>query len=124
MGPAIPDPDRQPSTPAILAPDLDALIGRHPALAIHFWASWQYRLDEALDQTIRSIRPTFAGRVHFVACNLDRDDGLGRRCRLVNSPAIVLIVGGKIQPAIYGANLPPARVAALIELRLSRSRVS
>ncbi len=37
---ARPIPNWQPSTPAILAEDFASVLGRHPAVVIHFWADW------------------------------------------------------------------------------------
>lgn len=114
-----PIPGWRPSTPAITGPELDDLIGRHHAIAIHFWATWDAH-DRKLDEAIQAIRPQLAGRVHFVACDIDQDED-GRLCRrfgVVNIPALGLIGAGKIQPPPIIGVPTPADLAALIEARL------
>ncbi|WP_165223894.1 thioredoxin family protein [Aquisphaera insulae] len=116
-----PIPGWTPSTPEISGASIHDLAQRHPALAVHFWAPWNGH-DPTMDRNIQPIRERFAGRVHFVSCNIDlaANDELARRCRIRNVPTLVVLVDGDPREPIVGCRGPDT-LAAAIEVRLVSS---
>jgi thioredoxin-like negative regulator of GroEL len=114
-----PIPDWTPTTPAVDPSSLDELVAEQPAVAIHFWASWNAH-DPTFDDSIRAVAPEFDGRVSFRSCNSDLPENLSlcQRFGVVTVPSLTVIVRGKQRRPIVGA-LPPERLAKELAARLS-----
>ena len=72
-----------------------------------------------MDRSIQAIRAKFAGRVHFVSCNIDLEvnSELFRRCGVGNIPALGILVAGVPRRPILGLRDPEV-LASEIEARL------
>ena len=115
---ARPIPGWRPSTPAVGGRALDELVQQHPAIAVHLWAPWN-GVDPLMDRSIQAVASQLAGRVYFVSCDVDTDEGaeLCRRWGVVNVPALAVLLSGELRRFIVGY-LPPEHLAGEIESRL------
>jgi thioredoxin-like negative regulator of GroEL len=100
--------------------ELAAVVGRHPAVAVHFWAAWN-GWDPPMERSIQAIAGQFAGRVVFVSCDADRPENaaLCRQLGVVNMPALAIFVSGVAGRLLVGYR-QPEELAREIEARLAR----
>ena len=114
----------RPSTPEIVANDFPRLASSHPALAIHFWAAWN-GVDPPADRNIQAIAGRFAGRVHFVASDVDHAENrpLCDRCRIANVPTVALFRGEVLQGLVVGLREPNQLAAEIQELLRERPSI-
>lgn len=98
-----PIPDWRPTTQQISADDLPLLTAIHPAIAVHFWAIWN-GCDPPFDRNIQEVASQFAGRLHFVSCDIDRPENqpLCERCRIANVPTVAVFKKDQFLGRIVG----------------------
>ena len=113
-----PLPGWRPSTPEIIGSEINVLTQRFPAVVIHFCAGWNSH-DRTMDRMIVAIQEQSEGRVSFVSCDTDLPENanLCRRCRVVNIPALGVIVASEAQRTIIGLR-QTAQLVGEIESRL------
>lgn len=113
-----PIPDWTPSTPEVRGRNVDDVVRRHFAVAIHFWAPWNGS-DPPMNASILAIADRFVGRVAFYSCNVDLNDNveLCKHCRIANIPTLAIWVSGEQKLPIVGLR-EPDELATDIESRL------
>ena len=111
-----PIPGWQPSLAEVVGDGLDALLSANPAVAVHFWAVWN-GVDPPMEGSVRAIQHQFAGRVVFVACDVDREENVGlcKRFGVVTVPTLVVIAPGQLPLSVVGYREPEALAVALEE---------
>lgn len=104
-----PIPGWQPLLAEVVGDGLDALLTANPAVAVHFWAVWN-GVDPPMESSIRAIPDRFAGRVLFVACDVDREENVGlcRRFGVVTVPTLAVIASGHPPSFVVGYREPNA----------------
>jgi thiol-disulfide isomerase/thioredoxin len=119
-----PIPGWKPSTPAVPGGKIASLTQRHPAVAVHFWASWN-ALDKSMDESVQAIANLFEGRVHFASCNIDLPENLDlcRRSGFANIPAISVFVGDYVSKPIVGC-CSPAELTIEIKKRHEKTSLA
>lgn len=110
-----PIPGWRPSLEEVVGDGLDALIGGNPAVAVHFWAVWN-GADPPMEGSIRAIQDRFAGRVRFVACDVDRKENVSvcKRFGVVSLPSLVVIAPERPPRLVVGYREPDA-LALVVE---------
>jgi thioredoxin-like negative regulator of GroEL len=96
-------PGWRPSTPDVQGRAIDELRRHHPAIAIHFWASWN-RVDREMDRSIQEMTSRFADRVWFASCDVDRPENveLCQRFGVSNIPALGVLVADRPLKLLMG----------------------
>src|SRR6516162_3822947 len=91
-----PIPGWKPSTPAVDVSSFEQSLTEHPAVAVHFWATWNGH-DQVLDRSIQAIVAQFSGRLAFMSCDADsrENESLRGQCKIAMVPALAVFVKGK-----------------------------
>ncbi|MEX0938422.1 MAG: thioredoxin domain-containing protein [Pirellulales bacterium] len=118
-----PNPHWRPSTPEVTDHSLDDLLEQLPAIAIHFWATWN-GVDPPMGRNIGKIADTFAGRIRFYSCDVDTTPGseLGVRFGIVSVPTLAVFRRGQ-KPCLIIGFREPWKLAERLDEILSKKCV-
>jgi thiol-disulfide isomerase/thioredoxin len=116
---ARPIPGWKPSTPDIGEQSVEALCNQFPAVAIHFWASWN-GVDPRMDRSIQQITDRFANQVKFFSADVDSECGteLAQRFGVATVPTLVVLRSG-VKPRLVIGLRDAETLADDVESRLS-----
>ena len=112
-----PIPGWKSSLPAVSGDGLDAMVAAHPAVAVHFWAEWN-GVDPPMDRCIRAVEEQFAGRVWFMACDIDQQENVAlcKRFGVVTVPTLGVVTSARPPRLLVGYRKPEELARAIEEL--------
>ena len=101
----------------ITSADFDSIIASSdkPVL-VDFWASWCGPC-RALGPVVEQIGEEMANRLAVYKCNVDEEEALATRFRIMSIPTLILFKGGQPVHTMIG-NMPKPSLVAEIEAHL------
>ena len=102
---------------AITAAEFDSVIaGSDKPVLVDFWASWCGPC-RALGPVVDQVSQEMADRLGVYKCNVDEEEALATRFRIVSIPTLILFKGGQPVHTMVG-NMPKASLVSELEANL------
>ena len=102
---------------AITVAEFDSVIaGSDKPVLVDFWASWCGPC-RALGPVVDQVSQEMADRLVVYKCNVDDEEALATRFRIVSIPTLILFKGGQPVHTMVG-NMPKASLVSELEANL------
>ena len=102
---------------AITGSDFDAVVtGSDKPVLVDFWAPWCGPC-RALGPVIDQVSQEMSDRLAVYKCNVDEEEALATRFRIVSIPTLILFKGGQPVHTMVG-NMPKASLVSELEANL------
>ncbi len=102
---------------AITAAEFDSVIsGSDKPVLVDFWAPWCGPC-RALGPVVDQVSQEMADRLVVYKCNVDEEEALATRFRIVSIPTLILFKGGQPAHTMVG-NMPKASLVSELEANL------
>lgn len=99
--------EKAPPAAAVPTSDLTAAMASPGLVVVDFFATWCGPC-KAMKPTVEEAEKTFAGKVKFVAVDIDQQAGLAKDYKVEAVPTFVILKDGKVLDSKVGG-MPPDR---------------